>query len=161
MTPGKFSPVLSELPYGYISAAVVTESITADTDGWYYAPGQVVTIAADHQIKKAASGDHALGHLTNGIHQHDTSALSKLDRVNVALFQGKRVDTVIATAALTAGTEVVIGYDGKATAYDATVTGAVTTEESTSTATIEIPTAPHGIVWKGGAANATIEIIIY
>ena len=161
MTDGKFSPVLSELPFGYIAAAVVTDSVTADSDGWYYAPGQVVAIAGDHKVKKATASDHAIGHLTNGLNQYDVSTPGALDRVNVALFAGKRVDIVVASAALTAGTEVLIGYDGKATAYDATVTGAVTTEESTSTATIEIPTQPHGIVWKGGAANAEIEVIIY
>lgn len=161
MTDGKFSPVLSELPFGYIAAGVVTASITADADGWYYAPGQVVAISGDHQIKKAASGDHVIGHLTNGLNQHDISTLGSMDRVNVALFAGKRVDIVTASAALTAGTEVLIGYDGEATAYDATVTGPVTTEGDTSTATIEIPAAPHGIVWKGGAANAEIEVIIY
>ncbi|HJK84418.1 MAG TPA: hypothetical protein O0X13_01640 [Methanocorpusculum sp.] len=157
MTPGKFSPVISELPWGYIPAGVVTTEITPDADGWYYAPGQVVAIAGDHQIKKAASGDHVLGHLTNGLHNHDISVLSTNDRVNVALFAGRRVDTVIASAALTAGTEVVIGYDGKASAYNPAVTGAV----SDATATISLPAGPHGIVWRGGSANDEIEVIIY
>lgn len=160
MTTHAFSPLLSELPFGYISANIVRVSISADNDGWWYAPGQAVAISGDHTVKKAGSADRVIGRLTSGLSTENYPTLAGIpaeSRVPVALFRGKRIETAIAGANLTAGTEVNITYQGKATAYSATITSTVSGASATGT----VPTGPHGIVWKGGSTNATIEVIIY
>ena len=175
MTVQAFSPVLSELPYGRINGKVATA--TADADGWYYKPGDTVKITADHTFAKCTgSSDFVAGLVETGLNSHDTGGtLGTNERVGVALIKGRRVDVVPAAEQLAAGNLVVINYQGAAAKVSAAVGG--TTPETTVTGTVEgaactvvVPAltvsgasdaSVHGIVWKGGASGADVEIIVF
>lgn len=176
MTTQAYSPILSELPYGRISGKVASAS--ADADGWYYKPGAAVKISADHTFAKCASAaDYVAGLVETGLNSHDTGGtLGANERLGVALMQGRRIDIVPAAEELAAGDLVILNYQGSAAKIE-TVIGATEAQADVSgtvaggtVCTITIPAMDvtaaqnahvHGIVWKGGASAAEVEIIVF
>lgn len=142
MTVQAFSPVLSELPYGRINGKVA--AAVADSDGWYYKPGDTVKISADQTFAKCTeSSDFVAGLVETGLNSYDTGGtLGANERVGVVLLKGRRVDIVPAAEQLAAGDLVVINYQGAA-------------------AKVSADASVHGIVWKGGASGADVEIIVF
>lgn len=193
----EFDPILKSLPHeGYLDAKVA--SVTADTDGWYYKPGQAVKISGDHTVSAATDGSIILGTVKNGLNKNDIGDLSANSTIQIGLFKGRRIDTIIAGELLAAGDLVYVNYLGKALKSGATIAGTVSIDipalvvttdvEAGVTGTVEgaicttdIPALsgataisedvagtclittnlPIGIVWKGAAADAAAEVIIY
>ncbi len=150
----EYSPVLSDLPFGYTSGKVHTEGVTADTEGWYYRPGCPLTISADKTFKKATSGDKVVGLATSGIHSEE-GPLSSRSVISVALFRGKRVDVITAGELLAAGDEVYVTYEGVAMKSGSALTGTT----SLDIPALVVTTDPEaGVTGTVDGAACTIDI---
>lgn len=150
----EYSPVLSDLPFGYISGKVHTEGVTADTEGWYYRPGCPLTISANQTFKKATNGDKVVGHATSGIHS-DEGPLSSRSMISVALFRGRRVDVITAGELLAAGDEVYVTYAGAAMKSGTALTGTVAIDIPALVVATDPKTGVTGTV---DGATCTIDI---
>lgn len=172
------SPVAYDLTVAGMSAKVYSTGVTADADGFYYAAGQLVEIAADETIKAAATVGAAIGILEDSITvKTNPNGLDARTRVTVLPFGYRRVLRMTAEGDLTAGTRVCQGTTSKqAVKAMAALAAAVTVEGSglTATTTVDatglagsIPTGDTPVTSDGaqptvaiaGAVTATTAIV--
>lgn len=115
-----------------MSAAVKTEGVTADADGYYYRAGQLVEITGDEQVGIAATANKAVGILLSSITtKTNPRGLDGRTRVDVHFFGFRKIFRVTAEGTLTAGQRVTQGTANKqhvkaAAAVAATVTASTT-----------------------------------
>lgn len=114
MTKAVTSPVAYDLTVAGLPAQVHSTGVTADADGFYYAAGQLVEIAADETIKAAATAGAAIGILEDSITtKTNPNGLDSRTRVTVLPFGYRRVLRMTAEGDLTAGTRVCQGTTSK------------------------------------------------
>ena len=139
------SPVVYDLTKQPLPAKVDTTA-TKDSDGFYYRAGDFVEIAGDETVKISATGN-GIGVLLTSIHENQApNGLDSRHRVAV-LTPFKACVKATASVALAAGDSVKI-VGNKAEKIDP------------STAGVADALAKIGIVWRGGAANSEVLILI-
>ena len=131
-----------------LSAAIDLSGLIADSEGFYYKPGDLVEICGNEKVKKATTTGEAFGvcvtGLSDGRQQGITLAPDAYSRVNVMPFEFTQA-VIRCTAAenLTAGDRVIL---------DTTAAGKIKKAGS--------GVAGFGKVWIGGGANSTIEVLV-
>ena len=130
-----------------LSAAISLSGLTADSEGFFYKPGDLVEICGNEQVKKATTTGTAFGVCLTGLSDARQQGISLApdasSRVNVMPF--KYTQAVIRC---TAG-EVLVA--GELVILDSVAAGKV--KKTTTKADA------FGIVWIGGGLNSTIEVL--
>lgn len=131
-----------------LSAAVNMSGVTADPEGFYFTPGELVEISGNQTVKKATTTGEAFGIVTIGLSDGRKQGIvfqpDGNSRVNVLPFEFQQaVVRVVAAEALVAGDRVVL---------DTTTAGKVKKAGA--------GVAGFGKVWVGGGANAVIQVLV-
>jgi len=143
------SPIAAELKRGEpLSAAVDMTGVTADSEGFYYAPGQIVQITGNATVKKATTSGEAFGIVTIGIHDGSKQGVKlspdTASRVNVLPFEFQQaLIRAVAAETLVAGDRVVL---------DTTTAGRVKKAGAGEKG--------FGKIWIGGGAASVVQILV-
>lgn len=129
-----------------LSAAIDLSGLTADSEGFFYRPGDLVEICGNEKVKHATTTGKAFGVCLTGLSDARQQGIvlspDGFSRINVMPFRfTQAVIRSVAAENLAAGEEVVL---------DTTTAGKVKKAAS----------GTFGIVWIGGGANATVEILV-
>jgi len=143
------SPIAAELKRGEIlSAAVNMSGVTADSEGFFYAPGQLVQITGNATVSKATTSGEAFGIVVVGIHDGSKQGVKLTpdtsSRVNVLPFEFQQaIIRAIAAETLSAGDRVIL---------DTTTAGRIKKAGTGEKG--------FGKVWIGGSAASTVQILV-
>ena len=161
------SPEAWDLTVAPMSAAVKTEGVTADSDGYYYRAGQLVEITGDEQVGVATAANKAIGILLSSITtKTNPRGLDDRTCVDVHFFGYRKIFRVTAEGTLTAGCRVTQGTTNKQRVKAAAVLSATVAVEGsglTATTTVDA-TALAGSIAVGetpvtsDAAQPTVAI---